>query len=67
MLWRENYKQAQQARKYKAIVERQRLRIQDLEHEIARLKNTIKQNHTTEAEVLENSVIVNPPLPQLST
>ena len=63
-LWRENSNQAQQARKYKAIVEKQRLRIQDLEREIAQLRNTIEQNQLTEAEVLENSATTDTPTPQ---
>lgn len=62
--WRENSNQAQQARKYKTIVEKQKLRIQDLELEIAQLRNTIEQNQLTEAEVLENSATIDTPTPQ---
>lgn len=65
-LWRENSNQSQQVRKYKAIVERQKLRIQDLEQEIIQLKNTIQHIHATEAEVLENSVTMDTPTPQIS-
>ena len=52
-LWRENYKQSQQVLKYEGIVEKRRLRIQDLEREITQLKNTIQHISTAKAKALK--------------